>query len=148
MEELNRKMDFLMRDRDAMLKEREEDKKMIKLLEGNLKNVKTQLGQMAQEKHFRPHGALPSDTIAAQKGKEQCHAITLRNGKELSDQPIELPSCKKEKKNSGVSQAEPELESENDDMIVEEQVQKDEEMKPTEEKSSQEQGETSTAAPK
>ena len=82
MEELNRKMDFL-------LKERDEDKKMIKLLEGNLKNVETQLGQMAQEKHFRPHGTLPSDTIVAPKGQEQCHAVTLRSGKELNNQVVQ-----------------------------------------------------------
>ena len=44
-------MDEISKKIDLLLKDREDDKKMIKLLEGNLRNLETQMGQMAQERH-------------------------------------------------------------------------------------------------
>ena len=45
------------------------------------------MGKLAYELHRRPQGGLPSDTIPNLKGKEQCHAGTLRSGKKL-EEPI------------------------------------------------------------
>ncbi|XP_062093732.1 uncharacterized protein LOC133799748 [Humulus lupulus] len=50
----------------------------------SLRNLETQLGQLANELRNRPQGTLPSDTENPRRdGKEQCKAITLRNGKNL-----------------------------------------------------------------
>lgn len=48
-----------------------------------MKNIEVQIGQIAQEFHRRPQGGLPSGIMANSKGKEQCHAVTLKNGKQV-----------------------------------------------------------------
>ncbi|XP_021284056.1 uncharacterized protein LOC110416390 [Herrania umbratica] len=49
----------------------------------SLRNLETQVGQLANSINNRPQGSLPSDTQINPKGKEQCQAITLRSGKEI-----------------------------------------------------------------
>ena len=67
----------------------EEQVKRTSLLETSLKNMEVQMGQLAQELHRRPQGGLPSDTIPNPKGKEQCHAVTLRSDKKLENPIME-----------------------------------------------------------
>lgn len=50
----------------------------------SLRNLETQLGQLASELRNRPQGTLPSDTENLRRdGKEHCKAVTLRSGKNL-----------------------------------------------------------------
>ncbi|XP_062094308.1 uncharacterized protein LOC133800365 [Humulus lupulus] len=50
----------------------------------SLRNLETQLGQLANELRNRPQGTLPSDTENPRKdGKEHCKAVTLRSGKNV-----------------------------------------------------------------
>ncbi|KAK9007300.1 hypothetical protein V6N11_051129 [Hibiscus sabdariffa] len=51
----------------------------------SLRALETQVGQIAQALHVRPHGSLPSNTqVTKSNGKEQCSALTLRSGKEIN----------------------------------------------------------------
>ncbi|KAL4383998.1 hypothetical protein GQ457_15G015910 [Hibiscus cannabinus] len=51
----------------------------------SLRALETQVGQIAQSLHVRPHGNLPSNTeVTKSNGKEQCSALTLRSGKEIN----------------------------------------------------------------
>ncbi|XP_017970470.1 PREDICTED: uncharacterized protein LOC108660713 [Theobroma cacao] len=49
----------------------------------SLRNLETQMGQLANSINSRPQGALPSDIEVNPKGKEPCNAVTLRSGKEV-----------------------------------------------------------------
>ncbi|XP_062103859.1 uncharacterized protein LOC133814974 [Humulus lupulus] len=50
----------------------------------SLRNLEIQMGQLANELRNRPQGTLPSDIENPKRdGKEQCKAITLRNGKNM-----------------------------------------------------------------
>ncbi|XP_062080518.1 uncharacterized protein LOC133785283 [Humulus lupulus] len=50
----------------------------------SLRNLETQLGQLANELRNRPQGTLPSVTENPRKdGKEHCKAVTLRSGKNV-----------------------------------------------------------------
>ncbi|XP_062117899.1 uncharacterized protein LOC133831554 [Humulus lupulus] len=50
----------------------------------SLRNLETQLGQLANELRSRPQCILPSDTENQRKdGTEHCKAVTLRSGKNL-----------------------------------------------------------------
>ncbi|XP_062103285.1 uncharacterized protein LOC133814326 [Humulus lupulus] len=50
----------------------------------SLRNLETQLGQLANELRNRPQGTLPSDTENPRKdGKEHCKVVTLRSGKNV-----------------------------------------------------------------
>ncbi|XP_062080623.1 uncharacterized protein LOC133785396 [Humulus lupulus] len=50
----------------------------------SLRNLETQLGQLANELRNRPQGTLPNDTENPRNdGKEHCKAVTLRSGKNL-----------------------------------------------------------------
>ncbi|XP_017982359.1 PREDICTED: uncharacterized protein LOC108663273 [Theobroma cacao] len=49
----------------------------------SLRNLETQMGQVANSINSRRQGALPSDTQVNPKGKEHCNAVTLRSGKEV-----------------------------------------------------------------
>ncbi|KAJ9556723.1 hypothetical protein OSB04_011337 [Centaurea solstitialis] len=52
--------------------------------QASIKNLETQIGQMALEIKNKPTGSLPCDTEIPQRaGKEHVKAATLRNGKEL-----------------------------------------------------------------
>ena len=59
----------------------------------SLKNLETQVGQLALNMQNQNKGALPSDT---QKNPKDCMAIQLRSGKEVSSSSIKE---KKEKTN-------------------------------------------------
>ncbi|KAJ9565994.1 LOW QUALITY PROTEIN: hypothetical protein OSB04_001960 [Centaurea solstitialis] len=60
-------------------------KGFISQTQASIKNLETQVGQMALEIRNRSAGSLPSDTEIPQRpGKEQVKAVTLRNGKDLS----------------------------------------------------------------
>lgn len=61
----------------------EEQGKRTNLLETNIKNMKVQIGQIAQELYKRPQEGLRSDIVINPKGKEQCHAVTLKSGKQV-----------------------------------------------------------------
>ncbi|XP_062100024.1 uncharacterized protein LOC133805897 [Humulus lupulus] len=59
----------------------------------SLRNLEIQMGQLANELRNRPQGTLPSDTENPRRdGKEQCKAITLRNGKSLE---LTKENCKR-----------------------------------------------------
>ncbi|KAL4334007.1 hypothetical protein GQ457_07G008260 [Hibiscus cannabinus] len=48
----------------------------------SLKALETQVGQIAQALHARPHGSLPSDTkVTKPQGNEKCSASTLKEAK-------------------------------------------------------------------
>ncbi|WRX27887.1 Retrotransposon gag domain - like 10 [Theobroma cacao] len=51
----------------------------------SLRNLETQMGQLANSINSRPQGALPSDTQVNPKGKKHCNAVTLRSGKEVGE---------------------------------------------------------------
>ncbi|KAJ9536000.1 hypothetical protein OSB04_un000828 [Centaurea solstitialis] len=60
-------------------------KGFISQTQASIKNLETQVGQMALEIRNRSAGYLPSDTEIPQRpGKEQVKAVTLRNGKDLN----------------------------------------------------------------
>ncbi|EOY21213.1 Uncharacterized protein TCM_012596 [Theobroma cacao] len=56
---------------------------IIQSYSASLRNLKTQVGQLANSINNRPQCALPSDTQVNPKGKEHCNAVTLRSGKEV-----------------------------------------------------------------
>ncbi|XP_062080747.1 uncharacterized protein LOC133785536 [Humulus lupulus] len=50
----------------------------------SLRNLESQLGQLANELRNRPQGTLPSDTKNPRKdGKEHCKVVTLKSGKNM-----------------------------------------------------------------
>lgn len=59
---------------------------MIKSQAMAIKNLETQMGQMASILNNRPQGSLPSttETNPRREGKEKCQAITLRSGKKVT----------------------------------------------------------------
>ncbi|KAM6547415.1 hypothetical protein CsatB_019091 [Cannabis sativa] len=57
----------------------------------SLRNLKLQLGHLANELKARPQGSLPSDTKNPRKdGKEKCKSIQLRSGKHLKNSEEEI----------------------------------------------------------
>lgn len=82
-ETMMKKMDMLLSNNKRYDKMLEERGKMTSLLETNMKNMKVQIGQLAKDLHRRPTTSLPSDTGVNPNGKQQCHAVTLRSGKEV-----------------------------------------------------------------
>ncbi|XP_017982327.1 PREDICTED: uncharacterized protein LOC108663249 [Theobroma cacao] len=57
---------------------------VVPLLQGaSLRNLETQVGQLANSINNRPQDSLPSDTQINPKSKEQCQAITLRSEKKI-----------------------------------------------------------------
>ncbi|KAL4308424.1 hypothetical protein GQ457_01G019030 [Hibiscus cannabinus] len=59
---------------------------LLQSYSSSLQALETQVGQIPQEFHVRPHGNLPSNTeVTKSNGKEQCSALTLRS----DDSPIE-----------------------------------------------------------
>ncbi|XP_062112081.1 uncharacterized protein LOC133823377 [Humulus lupulus] len=59
---------------------------MVQIQVESLRNLKNQVGKLANELRNRPHGALPSDTENPRNvGKEHCKVVTLRSGKELEN---------------------------------------------------------------
>ncbi|KAJ9566409.1 hypothetical protein OSB04_002375 [Centaurea solstitialis] len=62
-------------------------KGFISQTQASIKNLETQVGQMALEIRSRLAGSLPSDTEIPQRpGKEQVKVVTLRSGKDLRPQ--------------------------------------------------------------
>ncbi|KAK8935601.1 hypothetical protein KSP39_PZI013849 [Platanthera zijinensis] len=61
----------------------------ITSVEGSLRVIESQLGQIANALSLRPQGSLPTDTTPNPKGdNQQCKAVTLRSGKELESIPL------------------------------------------------------------
>ena len=52
----------------------------------SLKNLKTQVGQLALTLHNQNKNAFPSDT---QKNPKDCMAVQLRSGREMSSNKVE-----------------------------------------------------------
>ncbi|KAJ9558521.1 hypothetical protein OSB04_013135 [Centaurea solstitialis] len=72
-------------------------KGFISQTQASIKNLETQVGQMALEIRNRSAGSLPSDTEIPQRpGKEQVKAVTLRNGKDLNKSEKKDGSPKKD----------------------------------------------------
>ena len=59
-----------------------------------MRNLETQIGQLASALNNRPPGRLPSDTqVPRMEGGKECKAIELRSGKELAEpHPREAPA--------------------------------------------------------
>ncbi|XP_042032445.1 uncharacterized protein LOC121779186 [Salvia splendens] len=57
-------------------------------LEASMKNLETQIGQLATASHTRTPGTIPSDTVPNPKGNEHCKAGTLRSGRNLDSMPL------------------------------------------------------------
>ncbi|XP_042067271.1 uncharacterized protein LOC121810573 [Salvia splendens] len=53
-----------------------------------MRNLETQIGQLATASHTRTPGTIPSDTVPNPKGNEHCKAVTLRSGKNLDSMPL------------------------------------------------------------
>ncbi|XP_052485167.1 uncharacterized protein LOC128040456 [Gossypium raimondii] len=59
--------------------------------DATLRNLKNQVGQLATELRNRPQGALPSDIENPRNlGKEHCKALTLRSGKKVEPNIVEV----------------------------------------------------------
>ncbi|XP_042059663.1 uncharacterized protein LOC121804200 [Salvia splendens] len=52
-------------------------------LEASMRNLETQIGQLAAASHTRTPGTIPSDTVPNPKGNEHFKAVTLRSGRNL-----------------------------------------------------------------
>ncbi|XP_042009093.1 uncharacterized protein LOC121757641 [Salvia splendens] len=57
-------------------------------LEASMRNLETQIGQIATASHTRIPNAIPSDTVPNPKGYEQCKAVKLRSGRKLGSTPV------------------------------------------------------------
>ncbi|XP_042042633.1 uncharacterized protein LOC121787855 [Salvia splendens] len=57
-------------------------------LEASMRNLETQIGQLATASHTRTPGTIPSDTVPNPKGNEHCKAVTLRSGRNLDSMPL------------------------------------------------------------
>ncbi|PKA48168.1 hypothetical protein AXF42_Ash020513 [Apostasia shenzhenica] len=65
--------------------------------DASIKNLETQVGQLAKLLAVRQQGALPSDT---EKNPREAKAITLRSGKQLEDPKITIGDAKKQEEDS------------------------------------------------
>ncbi|CAH1426857.1 unnamed protein product [Lactuca virosa] len=74
-----------------------------------MRNLKNQLGQLAQALNSREPRTLPSNTQNPSNGndKRQCNAITLRSGKELTPKNHDLPATKDEQQSKKVNKEGP-----------------------------------------
>ncbi|XP_042003634.1 uncharacterized protein LOC121752574 [Salvia splendens] len=52
-------------------------------MEATMRNLETQIGQLATSSHTRIPNIIPSNTVPNPKGYEQCKAVKLRSGREL-----------------------------------------------------------------
>ncbi|XP_012840404.1 PREDICTED: uncharacterized protein LOC105960741 [Erythranthe guttata] len=67
--------------------------------QASIRNLETQMGQLATQLTARPSGALPSNTEDPRKNNvEQCNAVSLRNGRQLEEAP------RKEKQNTVIEE--------------------------------------------
>ena len=66
----------------------------------SIRNLETQVGQIANMLNTKPQGALPSNIEPIHKGKKHIKVITLRNGRQL-DEPIEKSNIDAIGKNEG-----------------------------------------------
>ena len=57
----------------------------IQSQQASMRNLETQIGQIASALSNRPQGGLPSDTQNPREEGKKCKVITLRSGKELED---------------------------------------------------------------
>ncbi|XP_038884774.1 uncharacterized protein LOC120075447 [Benincasa hispida] len=63
---------------------------MLKSQASSIRNLEIQVGQIASELKSRQPDVLPSniETDGNNNGKEQCHAVTLRNGRALAERKM------------------------------------------------------------
>ncbi|XP_042038440.1 uncharacterized protein LOC121784354 [Salvia splendens] len=57
-------------------------------MEATMRNLETQIGQLATASHTRIPNTIPSNTVPNPRGNEQCKAVTLRSGRELDSTPL------------------------------------------------------------
>ncbi|XP_042056473.1 uncharacterized protein LOC121801076 [Salvia splendens] len=57
-------------------------------MEATMRNLETQIGQLATSSHTRIPNTIPSNTVPNPKGYEQCKAVKLRSGRELGSTPL------------------------------------------------------------
>ena len=60
----------------------------------SLKNLETQIGQLAQAVQKEPKDSFPSDT---RKNQKDCMAVILRSGRELDERRVEKRNTEEEK---------------------------------------------------
>ena len=60
----------------------------------SLKNLETQVGQLALAMQYQSKDSFPSDT---RKNPKDCMAVTLRSGRELEEKRVEKKDTKEEK---------------------------------------------------
>ena len=61
----------------------------------SLKNLETQIGQLAQAIHKEPKNSFPSDT---RKNPKDYMTVILRSGRELDERRVEKRNTKEEKR--------------------------------------------------
>ncbi|XP_042065259.1 uncharacterized protein LOC121808737 [Salvia splendens] len=57
-------------------------------MEATMRNLETQIGQLATASHTRIPNTIPSNTVPNPRGNEQCKVVTLRSGRELDSTPL------------------------------------------------------------
>ncbi|KAK8923605.1 hypothetical protein KSP39_PZI019550 [Platanthera zijinensis] len=69
---------------DFILESMQKNEARFSSLEGSMRMIESQLGQIATALSMRPQGTLPTDTTPNPKGdNHHCKAVTLRSGREL-----------------------------------------------------------------
>ncbi|KAI3678307.1 hypothetical protein L6452_37594 [Arctium lappa] len=90
-------------------------------IHASIKNLETQVGQMALEIRKRPSGSLPSDTETPQRsGKEHVKAVTLRSGHDLPEniqKELKTDKAEPEKKNTASDSAQASVSIEPEDTV-------------------------------
>ncbi|XP_042008934.1 uncharacterized protein LOC121757457 [Salvia splendens] len=56
-------------------------------IDATMRNLETQIGQLATASHTRIPNTIPSNTVPNPRGNEQCKAVVLRSGRELDSTP-------------------------------------------------------------
>ncbi|XP_042027161.1 uncharacterized protein LOC121774335 [Salvia splendens] len=56
-------------------------------MDATMRNLETQIGQLATASHTRIPNTIPSNTVPNPRGNEQCKAVVLRSGRELDSTP-------------------------------------------------------------
>ncbi|XP_042056103.1 uncharacterized protein LOC121800644 [Salvia splendens] len=56
-------------------------------MDATMRNLETQIGQLATASHTRIPNTIPSNTVPNPRGNEQCKTVVLRSGRELDSTP-------------------------------------------------------------
>ncbi|XP_042051393.1 uncharacterized protein LOC121796653 [Salvia splendens] len=57
-------------------------------IDATMRNLETQIGQLAMASHIRIPNTIPSNTVPNPRGNEQCKSVILRSGRELNSTPL------------------------------------------------------------